>query len=65
MGHTGDAPPTPGGDTPFNSSEPIMTAGGGGGGLGRVRINTPDGSYAKSATTIEAAVVTSGVVSRR
>jgi hypothetical protein len=42
-----------------------VTAGGGGGGLGRLRINTADGTYMKSATTIEVAVTTSGVIRRR
>ena len=41
------------------------TGGGGGGGLGRVRINTPDATYTKSNTTIEAAVVTTGTLATR
>lgn len=50
---------------PFNFAVMVMTAGGGGGGLGRLRINTADGTYVSSQTTIMAASTTSGQISRR
>ena len=40
-------------------------AGSGGGSIGRVRINTFDGTYQKSNTAIEAAAVTTGVLQTR
>jgi hypothetical protein len=42
-----------------------ITAGGGGGGLGRIRINTKDGTYTKANTTIEAGSVSTSVLSTR
>lgn len=41
------------------------TAGGGGGGLGRIRINTRDGAYAKTNTTVEDADLTTGTIVTR
>jgi hypothetical protein len=43
----------------------VLSAGGGGGGMGRVRINTRDGAYTKSSTTVEAAALTTGVIKTR
>lgn len=40
-------------------------AGGGGGGLGRIRINTPDQTYEKSSSTIEAGALSTGVLATR
>ncbi len=60
-----DTPPEAGTSLLIDTSSPNTTAGGGGGGLGRVRINSGDGTYSKSQTTIENAVVTAGVVRRR
>jgi hypothetical protein len=41
------------------------TTGGGGGGLGRVRINTKDGTYVKSSSVVEDAALTTGTISTR
>lgn len=38
------------------------SGGGGGGGLGRIRINTLTGSYTRAATTVEDAVLTTGLI---
>lgn len=63
--HPGTAATT-GMTVPYNSaSNLVMSGGGGGGGLGRVRINTADGTYEKANTTNEAAAVTSGQISTR
>jgi hypothetical protein len=43
-----------------NGADGIYGAGGGGGGLGRIRINTQDGTYRKSATTSEIGALTTG-----
>lgn len=48
-----------------NSSADIIATGGGGGGLGRVRINTSDAVYTKTGSTVEAAVVTAGLIQTR
>lgn len=40
-------------------------AGGGGGGLGFVRINTATGGYEKHSSAIEAAMVTTGNIATR
>jgi hypothetical protein len=64
-GASADIEAEPGQSITHDLVAPIATAGGGGGGLGRLRINSADGTYMKAATTIEAAVVTSGVVTRR
>ncbi len=42
-----------------------FSSGAGGGGMGRVRINTKDGTYTKSSTTVEAAVLTAGTLKTR
>lgn len=41
------------------------SAGSGGGGLGRIRINTLDGEYSAGATSLVRGVATSGIVGRR
>src|SRR5438046_1499363 len=41
------------------------TSGAGGGGLGRLRINTRDGVYSKASTAVEAAATSAGVLSTR
>lgn len=46
------------------SSEPY-SGGGGGGGLGRIRINTRTGSYARTASTIEDGALTTGTIATR
>jgi hypothetical protein len=58
---------TPGATAPYTNSASVMflSGGGGGGGLGYVRINTRDGTYMKSNTSIEAAVVTTGILATR
>jgi len=48
---------------PGNAGEGMTGAGGGG--MGRVRINTKSGTYTKASSAVEAAVVTTGVVSTR
>jgi hypothetical protein len=62
LGGTATAPATKGTDVPFAVG---ASAGGGGGGLGRVRINTKTGSYTKTNTTVEDAVLTTGILSTR
>ena len=58
---TANLPATAGGDT----TTPLGGAGGGGGGLGRIRINTRDGSYLKFNTSIEEGALTTGSLSAR
>jgi hypothetical protein len=41
------------------------SGGGGGGGLGRIRINTVDGNYAKTNSTVEAGALTTGMIQTR
>jgi len=48
----------------YDSSQTFVTGGGGGGGLGRLRINTSDGGYVRSATTLELAAVSTSVINR-
>lgn len=55
---------TPGESSPTMTGSNLIS-GGGGGGLGRVRINTPDAAYLKSSVAVEAAVVTTGIVQTR
>lgn len=65
-GH-GAAPGVPaqaGQDVP-SSADAAITGGGGGGGLGYLRINTSDGTYIEAPTTIRAAAVSGGSVTRR
>jgi hypothetical protein len=53
---------TNGGDTlPAN----YAATGGGGGGLGRIRINTPTASYEKDTSVVEAGALTTGTVQTR
>ncbi len=56
--------PLPGSDTgtPTGSDTTLFGAGGGGGGLGRLRINSTDGTFTSSNTTIIAGALTMGVV---
>jgi hypothetical protein len=58
---------TDGATIPYTNSNSalVLSAGGGGGGMGRVRINTRDGVYTKSSTTIEMAVLTTAVIQTR
>jgi hypothetical protein len=57
---------TPGVDTSCDAAtgKPMAT-GGGGGGLGRIRINTASGSYTKANSAVEAAVTTAGTIETR
>lgn len=61
-GATATAAATKGMDVP---SVLDAMAGGGGGGLGRVRINTKTGVYTKTNSTVEDAVLTTGILSTR
>lgn len=61
-GGTATTPATKGMDVPFAVG---ASAGGGGGGLGRARINTKTGIYTKTSSTVEDAVLTTGVLSTR
>ena len=49
----------------ITSGQNYFNGGGGGGGLGRIRINTPDGNYTKSTSSIEDGSLTSGVLPTR
>jgi hypothetical protein len=62
VGGTSTTPATKGMDVPFAVG---ASAGGGGGGVGRVRINTKAGVYTKTNSTVEDAVLTTGVLSTR
>jgi hypothetical protein len=69
-GHGGDgaAPGVdaqPGVSINYSSAPAAITAGGGGGGLGRIRINTPNGTYTNANTTIEAGALTTGTLATR
>jgi hypothetical protein len=48
-----------------NATNTLMSGGGGDGGLGRIRINTRDGSYAKANTAVEWAVLTTGTLTTK
>lgn len=64
-GATSTAPATAGEDVAFDASGPTLyIGGGGGGGLGRVRINTSDGTYTMGSTTLANAAVTAGTTKR-
>lgn len=54
-----------GADTRLVSTVYANTSGGGGGGLGRIRINTPDQTYTKANTTVEDGVLTVGTLATR
>jgi hypothetical protein len=62
-----DGPATSGGDLPYDPAHPNDTylAGGGGGGLGFIRINTATGTYTKANTAIESGVLTTGTIGTR
>lgn len=62
LGATATTPATKGSDVQFAAG---ASAGGGGGGLGRVRINTKTGVYTKASSTVEDAVLTTGILSTR
>ncbi len=65
-GATASIAASAGADVPYTSTiDTLMMAGGGGGGLGRLRVNTADAVYTKTNTTIEAAVVTTGMLRSR
>jgi hypothetical protein len=57
--------PVVGADVSCPADQTTATGGGGGGGLGRLRVNTHDGIYTKSNTTVEDANASSGVVQTR
>ncbi len=60
-GATNNSPAMTGG----NSTTTFGAGGGGGGGLGRIRINTPDGTYSQTNTsTLEGAVTTGNLATR-
>lgn len=67
-GATSTAAATAGMDVPFaptSMTNVVMNGGAGGGGLGRVRINTADGTYSKSSSAEESAAITTGTVRTR
>jgi hypothetical protein len=53
------------GGTPPATGGALTAAGGGGGSVGRIRINTADGTYVKSNGTIEAGALTTGKIATR
>jgi hypothetical protein len=53
------------GGTPPATNGQVTGAGGGGGSVGRIRINTADGTYVKSSGTIEAGALTTGKIATR
>ncbi len=66
MGATAQQAATDGMSTGYMSGANLtFEAGGGGGGLGRLRVNTADGNYTKANTTVEEAAVTTGTVQTR
>jgi len=58
------SPPVIGTNITCDGNKPAV-AGGGGGGLGRIRINTPDGVYTKASTTVENGALTAGMIETR
>jgi len=67
-GGTGSAAATNGGDVYFATalgSSAVYYAGSGGGGVGRIRINTPTGSYTQDATAVKNASLTTGSLKTR
>jgi hypothetical protein len=56
-----------GGDVNYTNSPSVMeiSAGSGGGGLGRIRINTVDGTYTKANTAVEAGALSTGTLATR
>jgi hypothetical protein len=68
VGGTPSTPPTNGGNVAFNSSledTGSFMAGGGGGSVGRIRINTPNGKYSGDPAAQLNAVVSTGILSTR
>jgi hypothetical protein len=69
QGASGTAAATVGGSISWTSSIPADEAefipGGGGGGVGRIRINTPNGTYTADSTASLNAVLTTGTLSTR
>jgi hypothetical protein len=68
LGGTGAAAAIAGGDVQFMTalgSSAVFAAGTGGGGVGRVRINTPMGTYTLDATATRNALVTTGDLKTR
>jgi len=57
-------PAKPGESSPVNVGSALIS-GGGGGGIGRVRINTRDTMYQRPNTVVEAAMVTTGLIKTR
>jgi hypothetical protein len=53
-----------GGNASFSSGVQV-TAGGGGGGLGRLRINTPTGTFSEQSSSVVAAKLTTGTLATR
>jgi hypothetical protein len=50
--------------TCIGDGTPLVT-GGGGGGMGRIRINTADGTYTKASSAVEDGVVSAGMIETR
>jgi hypothetical protein len=48
-----------------SSGQNLFVGGGAGGGLGRIRINTENGSYTKSTSAVEEGDVSTGIISTR
>ncbi|MDQ3365316.1 MAG: hypothetical protein M3680_07810 [Myxococcota bacterium] len=68
LGGTGASvlgPASDGGDITGNTPDSKHASGGGGGGLGRVRINTADGTYVKSSEAVEDGSLTTDVIRTR
>ena len=64
-GAAAGTPATAGGDAHCCGGPAYYGPGGGGGGLGRIRINTPDRTYVRANTAIEAGATTTGTLSTR
>jgi hypothetical protein len=66
-GAASGGPATDGAKVAYTNSPTVtqFQAGSGGGGLGYIRINTADGSYAKSSSTIESGALSTGPVKTR
>jgi hypothetical protein len=64
LGATSTQPATNGGDVE-NTGSGSFTGGSGGGGLGRIRINTKDQTYSKANTTLEDGLLTVGTTRTR
>lgn len=66
-GGSSDVPPTGGASVTYSTSptKRLFTAGGGGGSVGRGRINTATGEFTTSSGAVDAAVITTGTVNTR